>query len=70
MRTPPRLWARPAAVCAGPPGQCRKMARKKIREFDAKRLLKAHILRLFGVSLPLNVAQVRGAGVRWPGSRA
>ncbi|EIE24609.1 ATP-citrate lyase subunit A [Coccomyxa subellipsoidea C-169] len=35
------------------------MARKKIREYDSKRLLKAHILRLKGIKLPLNVAQVR-----------
>ena len=35
------------------------MARKKIREFDSKRLLKSHILRLLGLKLPLNVAQVR-----------
>jgi ATP citrate (pro-S)-lyase len=35
------------------------MARKKIREFDSKRLLKAHILHLLGLELPLNVAQVR-----------
>jgi ATP citrate (pro-S)-lyase len=34
------------------------MARKKIREYDSKRLLKAHILRLKGLKLPLNVAQV------------
>lgn len=34
------------------------MARKKIREYDSKRLLKAHILRLMGIKLPLNVAQV------------
>jgi hypothetical protein len=34
------------------------MARKKIREYDSKRLLKAHILRLFNMQLPLNVAQV------------
>ncbi len=34
------------------------MARKKIREYDSKRLLKAHILRLKGIKLPLNVAQV------------
>ena len=34
------------------------MARKKIREYDSKRLLKAHMLRLKGLKLPLNVAQV------------
>lgn len=38
---------------------CCNMARKKIREYDSKRLLKAHILRLLGNKLPLNVAQVR-----------
>lgn len=37
------------------------MARKKIREYDSKRLLKAHILRLMGLQLPLNVAQVRAS---------
>ncbi len=35
------------------------MARKKIREYDSKRLLKAHLKRLKGTELPLNVAQVR-----------
>ena len=35
------------------------MARKKIREYDSKRLLKAHIQRLAGLQLPLNAAQVR-----------
>ena len=34
------------------------MARKKIREYDSKRLLKAHILRLKNIKLPLNVTQV------------
>ncbi|KAK9817084.1 hypothetical protein WJX72_009285 [[Myrmecia] bisecta] len=34
------------------------MARKKIREYESKRLLKAHIARLAGLQLPLNVAQV------------
>ena len=34
------------------------MARKKIREYDSKRLLKTHISRLKGLNLPLNVAQV------------
>ena len=33
------------------------MARKKIREHDSKRLLKAHIMRLKNVKLPLNVSQ-------------
>ena len=35
-----------------------EMARKKIREYDSKRLLKAHILRLKSIKLPLNVTQV------------
>ena len=35
------------------------MARKKIREYDSKRLLKTHISRLKGLNLPLNVAQVK-----------
>ena len=35
------------------------MARKKIREYDSKRLIKAHIKRLAGIDLPLQVAQVR-----------
>ena len=35
------------------------MARKKIREYDSKRLLKAHIARLAGLNLPINVAQVK-----------
>lgn len=34
------------------------MARKKIREYDAKRLLRTHIARLAGLELPINVAQV------------
>ena len=34
------------------------MARKKIREYDSKRLLKAHIARLAGLDLPIRVAQV------------
>ncbi len=34
------------------------MARKKIREYDAKRLLKSHIARLAGQDLPIQVAQV------------
>jgi ATP citrate (pro-S)-lyase len=34
------------------------MARKKIREYDSKRLLKAHIARLCGIDLPIQVAQV------------
>lgn len=37
------------------------MARKKIREYDSKRLLKAHILRLKIIKLPLNVTQVSRA---------
>ena len=35
------------------------MARKKIREYDSKRLLKGHFARLTGINLPLNAAQVR-----------
>ena len=35
------------------------MARKKIREVDSKKLLKAHIKRLAGIDLPLNAAQVK-----------
>ena len=35
------------------------MARKKIREYDSKRLLKAHIARLADLKLPINVAQVK-----------
>jgi hypothetical protein len=35
------------------------MARKKIREYDSKRLLKAHIARLAGLQLPIAVAQVK-----------
>ena len=34
------------------------MARKKIREYDSKRLLKEHIKRLYGLDLPLNVVHV------------
>ena len=34
------------------------MARKKVREYDAKRLLAAHIKRLAGLELPARVAQV------------
>ena len=34
------------------------MARKKIREYDAKRLFKAHVQRLAGLDLPINVVQV------------
>lgn len=37
------------------------MARKKIREYDSKRLLKAHIARLAGLQLPIAVAQVKEA---------
>ena len=35
------------------------MARKKIREYDSKRLLKAHIARVAGLQLPIAVAQVK-----------
>jgi ATP citrate (pro-S)-lyase len=34
------------------------MARKKIREYDAKRILKAQFEALAGKSLPIHVAQV------------
>lgn len=36
------------------------MARKKIREYDSKRLLKEHMKRLAGIDLPMNAAQVSG----------
>ena len=36
-----------------------KMARKKIREHDSKRLLREHIKRLAGLDLPLKTVQVR-----------
>ena len=48
----PREWVEPR------PSRPAVMARKTIREYDSKRLLKAHILRLQGLKLPLNVAQV------------
>jgi len=35
------------------------MARKKVREYSGKRLLKAAMQRLFGIDLPINVAQAR-----------
>lgn len=35
------------------------MARKKVREYDAKRILRAAFQRMFGVSLPINVVQVK-----------
>ena len=38
-----------------------KMARKKIREHDSKRLLREHIKRLAGLDLPLKTVQVRRA---------
>lgn len=34
------------------------MARKKIREYDAKRLFKTHVKRIAGLDLPINVVQV------------
>ena len=34
------------------------MARKKIREYDSKRLLKEHIKRLYGIDLPLSVVHI------------
>ena len=36
----------------------KKMARKKIREYDSKRLLKEHFKRFSGRDLPLKSAQV------------
>eukprot|EP00871_Galdieria_phlegrea_P000481 jgi/Galph1/1433/GphlegSOOS_G122.1 len=38
------------------------MARKKIREYDAKRLLFWHLKRLKGINIPIQVAQVRYGG--------
>lgn len=35
------------------------MARKKIREYDSKRLLKEHIKRLANIQLTINSVQVR-----------
>lgn len=35
------------------------MARKKIREYDSKRLLKEHLKRLAGIDLQILSAQVR-----------
>ena len=37
------------------------MARKKIREYDAKRLLAAHAARLAGLELPIQAVQVKGS---------
>jgi hypothetical protein len=34
------------------------MARKKVREYDAKRMLKASLARLTGLDLPLKAVQV------------
>ena len=34
------------------------MARKKVREYDAKRMLKAALARLAGVEMPLKAVQV------------
>ena len=42
------------------------MARKKIREYNSKQLLKAHIKRLAGLDLPIQVAQVRGGWLSMP----
>lgn len=41
------------------------MARKKIREYDSKRLLKQHIKALAGLDLPLKAAQVRQSRACW-----
>jgi ATP citrate (pro-S)-lyase len=35
------------------------MARKKVREYTGKRLLKAAMQRLFGIDLPISVAQIK-----------
>lgn len=35
-----------------------KMARKKIREYDSKRILKEHLKRIAGISLGMKSAQV------------
>ncbi len=35
-----------------------KMARKKIREYDSKRILKEHLKRISGISLGMKSAQV------------
>ena len=40
------------------------MARKKIREYDSKRLLKEHFKRLSGRELPIKSAQVSCAKIR------
>jgi hypothetical protein len=39
------------------------MARKKIREYDSKRLLREHLKRLAGLDLPLQAVQVRQWGI-------
>ena len=40
------------------------MARKKVREYDSKRILRAAAARVAGLELPIRVAQVR-PGVEW-----
>lgn len=35
------------------------MARKKVREYNAKKILKDHIKIIAGLDLPINVAQVK-----------
>lgn len=35
------------------------MARKKVREYNAKHLLKTHLARLAGLNLPIHAAQVK-----------
>lgn len=42
------------------------MARKKIREFQSKKLLKEHIKRLADLDLPINVVQVRAKSSTTP----
>ena len=46
------------------------MARKKIREYDSKRILKEHIKRLAGIDLPMNSAQVSGKDIAFQDSSA
>ncbi len=55
------LGPRKAAAAAPRTQQAAAMARKKIREYDAKRLLKLHLQRLALKSLPIQVAQVNAS---------
>jgi ATP citrate (pro-S)-lyase len=45
------------------------MARKKIREYDSKRLLKEHLKRLAGIDLTILSAQVSASASASPPSR-